>query len=52
MLYNSDAKIKKTGEVQFMRMFIKFGAPLDIDGTRYNDITDKYRDQRVKVSKF
>jgi len=41
-LYNSDTQIKKTGQVQYMRILIQFGAPLDYDGKKYKDITDNY----------
>ena len=29
-----------------MRTIINFGAPLDIGGTKYNDIQDRYTEQR------
>jgi len=43
-LYNKDTDIKKTGKVQYMRIFIKFGAPINYDGKKYNDVTDNYRE--------
>lgn len=44
--------MKEPNNVQYMLSSIKFGAPLHIDGVRYNDITDREREQTLKVSEF
>ena len=41
-----------TGKVFFIRSFIYFGAPLDIDGIRYNDVTDRNTEQVVHIQNF
>lgn len=59
--FNKEEKIDKTGEVHFMRLFLQFGAPLNMTskanvndtskpGKRYNDITDNEREQKVYVA--
>jgi len=35
-----------------MRIIINFGAPLNVDSIRYNDITDRFTEQKEKVSNF
>ena len=35
-----------------MRAFINFGAPLNIKGIRYNDVTDRYDDQKKIIGDF
>lgn len=35
-----------------MRLIVQFGGPLDIDGVRYNDITDQYKNQSELVLNF
>ena len=34
----------------YMRSFLNFGAPLEINGVRYNDATDRTDEQRVVVA--
>ena len=51
-LYGHRDQIALTGKVQYMRSFINFGGPLNIDGVRYNDITDRYTDQQKKIADF
>jgi len=43
-LFNSDTEIKKSGgkKVQYMRIIVNFGAPINYGGKKYNDITDNY----------
>ena len=39
-------------EVVMMRGIIKFGAPIEYDGVRYQDISDNITNQTAKVVKF
>lgn len=52
MLFNHKDQILEEGKVRYMRTFLDFGSPLDIDGQKYNDITDRYLEQRDKVIEF
>lgn len=51
-LVNSDSQIKKTGGVQYMRILVNFGAPINYNGKQYKDITDNYVEQRLQVNEF
>lgn len=42
----------REGRVKYMRSFQEFGSPLNIDGEKFNDITDRYIEQRVIVTKY
>lgn len=61
--FNKEENIDATGKVQFMRLFLFFGAPLDmtskpnlndteLKGIRYNDLTDNEREQKVYIGDF
>lgn len=50
LLYTPKELFIGTGKVLFMRSFLNFGAPLEIDGVRYNDAADRTLDQRVLVA--
>jgi hypothetical protein len=43
-LYSPRKSIAASGKVTFMRSILNFGAPLNINGERYNDVTDRYND--------
>ena len=51
-LYNKEEQIIETGEVNYMLSNVQFGAPLDYDGIRYNDLTDRRKEQRAIADKF
>lgn len=61
-LFNKEENIDKTNGVQYMRMLLSFGAPLDmsgktsidgsIEGSKYKDITDREREQKVFIADF
>jgi hypothetical protein len=52
MLFNHKDEILQEGKVRYMRSFMDFGSPLDIDGKKYNDITDRYLEQRDIVTEY
>lgn len=39
-------------KANYMRMFLKIGAPLEINGVRYNDRQDRVDEQNIFVEKF
>lgn len=62
-LYNKESMIDESGNVNYMRFLISFGAPLDMSskksledetqpGPRYRDLTDRERDQKKYVADF
>ena len=50
LLYTPKEQFIGTGNVTYMRSFLNFGAPLEINGVRYNDATDRTDEQRVVVA--
>lgn len=51
-LFNHRDQIALKGRVLYMRSFVHFAGPLDIDGKRYNDLTDGYKEQKKKIADF
>ena len=41
LLFTPKEQFIGTGKVTYMRSFLNFGAPLEINGERYNDATDR-----------
>ena len=50
MLYTPKDKFLGEGKLLFMRSFLNFGAPLEIDGVRYNDASDRVEEQQLVVA--
>jgi len=40
------------GEILYMRFFVNFGAPIEYNGVRYNDATDRKEEQDEIVKQF
>ena len=52
MMFPHRRDIARNGRVQYLRGFINFGAPLNINGIEYNDLTDRQDDQKQFVADF
>ena len=50
--YTPRSEIVGSGSVKYIRSFIVFGAPLNIDGIRFNDVTDRTAKQLKYVADF
>lgn len=50
--YTPRNEIVGSGSVKYIRSFIVFGAPLNIDGIRFNDVTDRPAKQLKYVADF
>jgi hypothetical protein len=49
--YDSEVSLKNL-RVNYMRNFVNLGAPIEIEGVRYNDKTDRLEEQTEYVSTF
>lgn len=50
MMFNLKEQILREGKVKYIRSFMEFGAPLNIDGQEFKDITDNFSEQKKIIT--
>ena len=52
MLFNHRDQILAEGKIRYMRTFMDFGAPLDVNGIKYKEIGDRYTEQMKVITEY
>jgi len=52
VMFQKKSEIEDEGKLTYMRSFMRFGLPLNVNGTRYKNSVDKKDEQKLYIREY